>query len=379
MAVPLLDLSAHHRVIRAEIDAAIAAVIDSERYILGPVVERFEAQCATYCGTRHALGVSSGTDALLVSLMAAGIGPGDEVITTAFTFFATGGCISRVGATPVFADIDPKTYNIDPDDVAHRVTERTRAIIPVHLFGQCADMDRLVSIAKTNDLVVIEDAAQAIGAERGGRRAGSMGDYGCFSFFPSKNLGGFGDGGLVTTTDPERFALLRKLRGHGASPKYFHALIGGNFRLDALQAAVLEVKLRHLDAATEQRQANAARYDDLLGDLQQEGLLKLPFVEADGRHIWNQYTVRVEGGRRNALRDHLRAKGIGTEIYYPRPLHLQECFAELGGQAGDLPHTEAAAAEVLSIPIFPELTEAQQTEVADAVRAGLSAGAGAGR
>ncbi len=371
MAVPLLDLSAHHRPIREELDAAIKGVLDSERYILGPLVQRFEAQCAEYCQAPHAIGVSSGTDALLISLMAAGVGPGDEVLTTAFTFFATAGCVSRVGAKPVFADIDPDTFNLDPADLEHRITPSTKAIIPVHLFGQCADMDRITEIARKHDLVVIEDAAQAIGSEHHGRRAGSMSPYGCFSFFPSKNLGGIGDGGLVTTDSEAHYNRLKVFRGHGASPKYFHAFVGGNFRLDAVQAAVLEVKLRHLDASTEARQRNAARYGELLADLVKDGALSLPVEEPSKRHIWNQFTLRIKGGKRDALRKALGDAGIGSEIYYPRPLHVQECFADLGGREGDLPHTELAATEALSIPIYPELKEAQQVEVAEALRNAL--------
>lgn len=371
MGVPLLDLKAQHETIRADVEAAVLGVLESQRFILGPVVQRFEAACAQYCATEHAIGVSSGTDALLVALMALDIGPGDEVITTPFTFFATAGCPSRVGATPVFADIDPVTFNLEPDRVAERITDRTKAVIVVHLFGQCAPMDPLRALCEDRGIAIIEDAAQSIGAEIDGRRAGSIGDIGCFSFFPSKNLGGIGDGGLVTARDPELARKLRVLRGHGASPKYFHALVGGNFRLDAIQAAVLEVKLAHLDRWHEARQRNAARYHELLADLDGEAIV-LPATVEGRRHIWNQYTLRVLGGRRDALREHLQAAGIGCEIYYPRPLHLQECFAYLGHERGQLPVSERASEEVLSIPVYPELTEGQIAEVAAAVRAGVA-------
>ncbi len=368
MAVPLLDLAAHHAPIRAELEAAIRSVMDSNRYILGPEVERLEALLAEYCGVEYALGVSSGTDAVLVALMAADVGPGDEVITTPFTFFATGGCVARVGATPVFVDIDPDTWNLDPRAVEAAITPRTKAVMPVHLFGQCADMDAILGIAAARDLIVIEDAAQAIGAEYHGRRAGSMGRIGCFSFFPSKNLGALGDGGLVTTTDEALNQRMKKLRSHGASPRYFHALVGGNFRLDAIQAAVLAVKLPRLDGWTAARQANAADYRARLADIEATGGLRLPVEAPNRRHIWNQFTIGIPDGRRDAVRSALTARGIGTAIYYPRPLHRQECFAANGGApAGTLPVSEQAASDVLSLPIYPELTAAQRAEVADAV------------
>ena len=372
MAVPLLDLQAQNGPLRPQIDAALAAVLDSGRFILGPQVSRFEAAAAAYCHVPHALGVSSGTDALLLALMGLGVGPGHEVITSPFTFFATGGSIARVGATPVFVDIDPATFNLDPAAVLGAVTPRTRAVMPVHLFGQCADLGPLLALAEGRGLAVIEDAAQAIGAELDGRRAGSLGAVGCFSFFPSKNLGAMGDAGLVTATDPALFARLKRLRNHGAEPKYFHALVGGNFRLDTLQAAVLEVKLPHLDGWTAGRQQNAARYLERLAPLEQRGLVTLPRPAAGRRHIWNQFTLRVPG-RRDAVKAHLDAAGIGTEIYYPRPLHLQECFAHLGYRPGSLPQAERASAEVLSIPIYPELTEAQVDEVVAALSAALGA------
>ncbi len=372
MAVPLLDLAAQNGPLRAATDAAIAAVLDSGKFILGPQVARFEAACAAYCGARYALGVSSGTDAILLALMGLGVGPGDEVITSPFTFFATGGCVARVGARPVFVDIDPVTFNLDPAAVAAAVTPHTRALLPVHLFGQTAEMEPLLALAERHGLAVIEDAAQAIGAEYRGRRAGSMGAVGCFSFFPSKNLGAFGDAGLVTTSDEALYERMKKLRNHGAQPKYYHALVGGNFRLDTLQAAVLEVKLPHLDGWTAGRQRNAALYRELLAGLAASGAVVLP-VEAPGRrHIWNQFTLRFPGGRRDAVKKALDVRGIGNEVYYPRPLHLQECFAGLGYGPGAFPQSERAAAEVLSIPIYPELTVAQRDEVVAALGAAAS-------
>ena len=372
MAVPMLDLAAHHAPLREELEAALRAVLDSQRFILGPVVARFEATMAAVCGAAHALGVSSGSDALLVALMAEGIGPGDEVITTPFTFFATGGAIARVGATPVFVDIEPAGFNVDPDAAAAAITPSTRALLPVHLFGQCADMAPLLALARRHGLVVIEDAAQAIGAELDGRRAGAMGDYGCFSFFPSKNLGALGDGGLVTCQDPARAEALTRLRNHGAAPKYHHALIGGNFRLDALQAAALEVKAPHLEAWTARRQANAEAYALRLADLAARGDLALPPTLPGRRHVWNQFTIRVPGGRREAVRQALRAAGIGHEVYYPVPLHLQACFAQLSYLEGALPVAEQAAREVLSLPIYPELGEARIDEVCAALREATS-------
>ena len=368
MAVPLLDLDAHYAPIRADVDAAIKGVLDSKRFILGPVVESFEAQCATYCGASFALGVSSGTDALLIALMAADVGPGDEVITTPFTFFATGGCVSRVGATPVFVDIDPETFNIDPLKIEAAITPRTRAIVPVHLFGQCADMDPILALAAAHGLTVVEDAAQAIGAEYKGRRAGSMGRFGCFSFFPSKNLGGVGDAGLVTTNDEALYSKMKKLRNHGSAPKYYHAFVGGNFRLDALQAAVLAVKLPLLDRWTEARQENAARYRVLLEDLVSGGSVTLPVEAPERRHIWNQFTLRIAGGRRDALRAFLAEHGVGAEVYYPLPLHRQECFAPVASGLS-LPVSERASAEVISVPIYPELSDAQLVEVSEKIRA----------
>jgi dTDP-4-amino-4,6-dideoxygalactose transaminase len=313
------------------------------------------------------VGVSSGSDALLISLMAEGIGPGDEVITTPYTFFATAGSISRLGATPVFVDIRPDTYNLDASQIESRITDRTKAIIPVHLYGQCADMDPILELAARHGLIVIEDAAQAIGAEYKGRRAGSMGDYGCFSFFPSKNLGGGGDGGMVVTGDEQRAEKLRVLRVHGSKPKYYHALIGGNFRFDAIQAAIINVKFRHLDDWTAARQVNADRYRRLFqqSGLVGNGLVQLPQVAPDRRHIYNQFVIRLP--RRDQLRSFLKDRNVATEVYYPVPLHLQACFDYLGHHQGDFPESEAAARETLALPIYPELSDEQARYVVDCV------------
>lgn len=370
MKVPLLDLTAQYASIREEIDAAVAEVVTSQRFILGAVVEACEDAIAGYTGCAHAIGVSSGTDALLVALMAEGIGPGDEVVTTPYSFFATGGVIARVGATPVFADIDPVTLNLDPGRVAECVTKKTRAIIPVHIFGQMADMAPIMEIARSRDLVVIEDAAQAIGAEHGGRRAGSVGHYGCFSFFPSKNLGCFGDGGMVVTNDAERADRVRALRVHGEGVKYHHPIVGGNFRLDALQAAVIRAKLPHLDDWSDARGANAALYSRLLDDLarRKPSCLTLPRVVTD-RHVFNQYVVRVTD--RDRVWERLASAGVGTAIYYPLPLHLQECFAALGYRRGDLPESERAADRAIALPIYPELAAEQIRRVAGVLRTAL--------
>ena len=368
--VPLLDLEAQYRPLRDEILAAIARVCDSQRFIMGPEVEALERELAAYLEVREAIAVSSGTDAILAALMVLGIGPGDEVITTTYSFFATAGCVARVGATPVLVDIDPVSFNLDPAAVRAALTPRTRAIIPVHLYGLCAEMDPIMEAAREHGIPVIEDAAQAMGATYKTRQAGSIGTIGCFSFFPSKNLGAFGDGGLVTTNDPALAHELRLVRNHGAEPKYFHKRVGANFRLDALQAAVLRVKLPHLARWTAMRQANAARYDALLASASLFDRVAVPFVPADRRHIFNQYIVRVHD--RDRVRAFLSDRGIGTEIYYPVPFHLQECFAGLGHHRGDFPHAEAAAVSTLALPIYGELTADQQTAVvgalADALR-----------
>jgi dTDP-4-amino-4,6-dideoxygalactose transaminase len=362
MHVPLLNLKAQHSAIKSEIDAAIVEVFDSQQFILGPKVEECEKAIAAYSGCSYGIGVSSGSDALLISLMAEDIGPGDEVITTPYTFFATVGAIARVRATPVFVDIDPLTFNIDPLQIAAKITPRTRAIIPVHLYGQMADMESIMAVAAERNLVVIEDAAQAIGAEYRGRRAGSIGHYGCFSFFPSKNLGAAGDGGMVVTNDASRAENLRCLRAHGSRPKYHHRLIGGNFRLDAVQAAVVSAKLRHLDNWTGARHRNAARYDAFFGGA---GLpVQTPKTVTD-RHIFNQYVIRVPD--RDKLQQHLKANGVGTEVYYPVPMHLQECFTYLKHNAGDFPESEKAARETLALPVYPELTDSQVEFVANCI------------
>jgi dTDP-4-amino-4,6-dideoxygalactose transaminase len=371
MKVPLLDLKAQYSAIKTEVDAAVAEVIESQLFILGPKVEQCEREIATYSRCAHGIGVSSGSDALLACLMAEDIGPGDEVITTAYSFFATAGAISRVGARPVFVDIDPATYNLKPSHIASSITGRTRAIIPVHLYGQMAPMDEVMRVAERHGLVVIEDAAQAIGAEDGDRRAGSIGHYGCLSFFPSKNLGAAGDGGMIVTNDPRRAEKLRWLRNHGAKPKYHHQLVGGNFRLDALQAAVVSAKLPHLDDWTAARQQNAQRYKQLFADAGLAGArdgslaIGLPAMLTD-RHIFNQYVIRVS--RRDELQAALKLKGVGTEVYYPVPLHLQACFAHLGHAAGAFPESERAAKETLALPVYPELSDSQARYVVECIR-----------
>ncbi|MEN3339321.1 MAG: hypothetical protein V7647_2997 [Acidobacteriota bacterium] len=366
VAVPLLDLDAQYQPLREDILAAIARVCDSQRFIMGPEVEALERELAARLQVGHAITVSSGTDALLAVLMALEIGPGDEVITSTYSFFATAGCIVRVGATPVLVDIDPATYNLDPVAVGVAITPRTRAIMPVHLYGLCADMDAIAGIASQRGIPIIEDACQAIGATYRGRQAGSMGIAGCFSFFPSKNLGAFGDAGLVTTNDPRLADVLRLLRNHGAQPKYFHKRIGGNFRMDALQAAVLRVKLPHLARWTAMRIANAGRYDALFAEAGLANRVGLPVTPADRGHIFNQYIVRVPD--RDRVRAFMVERGIGTEIYYPVPFHLQECFATLGHVRGDFPQAEAAADSTLALPIYGELTAGQQEAVVTALR-----------
>ncbi len=366
MKVPLLDLERQNTALAPELLAAFQRVLDSGHFILGPEVEDLERRLAPIAGSRHAIGVSSGTDAILLALMALGIGPGDEVICPSFTFFATGGCVARTGATPIFADVCPGSFNLDVEDAARRITPRTRAIMPVHLFGQTADMDRVMDLAARHNLRVIEDAAQALGASYRGRLAGSIGDFGTFSFYPSKNLGGFGEGGLLVTNDGKLAALARLMRSHGAEAKYFHKVVGGNFRMHALYAALLSVKAPHLAEYSRRRAANAAYYNAGLGGLPG---MALPSAQPHNCHIWNQYTLRVLDGRRDALQKFLAAREIGCEIYYPRPLHLQECFAPPAGQAPErLPVSELLVDECLSIPIFPELEREQQDYVVAAIR-----------
>lgn len=364
--VPLLDLRAQYEQIREGIDVALRQVVESQGFILGPEVEAFEREVAAYCQSKFALGVSSGTDALLLSLMALGIGPGDEVITSPYTFFATAGSIARVGARPVFVDIDRESYNIDPALLEQAITEKTRAIMPVHLFGQTVDMDPLMEVAARHQLPVIEDAAQAIGTEYRGRRVGSIGTVGCFSFFPSKNLGAFGDGGLVTTNDPQLAERLTRLRVHGGVRRYYHEEVGGNFRLDALQAAVLRVKLPYLDGWSAARQRNAKLYRELFQEAKLDAHVQLPVDQGLGRHIYNQFVIAIPK-HRDALQQHLSGRGIGNAIYYPLPLHLQKCFAQLGYGVGSFPHAERAAHETLALPIYPELEAAQIRQVVDEI------------
>jgi dTDP-4-amino-4,6-dideoxygalactose transaminase len=368
--VPLLDLKAQYATIRDEIQAALDRVIESQHFILGPEVQALEREVAAYSGCDYAVGMSSGSDALLAALMAIDLSPGDEVITTPYTFFATAGAVARLGGRTVFVDIDPDTYNMAPELIEAAITPRTRAIIPIHLFGQMAEMDPIMAVAGRYDLAVIEDAAQAIGATYKDRHAGSMGQMGCFSFFPSKNLGAFGDAGLLTAHDDGLAQEVRLLRNHGAEPKYFHQRIGGNFRLDALQAAVLRVKLPHLPQWTARRRANADRYDALFAQNPAASRVTLPVRAPERTHIFNQYVIRL--ANRDAVRARLEALGIGTEIYYPVPFHLQECFAPLGHRRGEFPHAEAAAAEVLALPIYSELTEAQQAEVVRGVASAIA-------
>jgi dTDP-4-amino-4,6-dideoxygalactose transaminase len=362
-AVPLCDLQAQYRKLEPRIVAAVSRVLASGQVILGPEVSALEEEVAAYCGTAHGVGCGSGTDALLLALHALGVGPGHEVILPPFTFFASAGAVCRTGARPVFVDIDPDTYNLDPYQVESKVTERTRAIMAVHLYGQCAEMEPLGQIAARHDLPIIEDAAQAIGAEYGGKRAGALGTVGCFSFYPSKNLGAYGDAGLCVTDDAELAARMRCLRVHGMEPKYYHKHLGWNARLDAVQAAILRVKLPHLEEWTEERQAAAARYDALIEDHHLSGFLTRPVRAPNRRHVFNQYVLRVADGLRDALVKHLKADNIACEIYYPVPLHKQECLAYLGYREGDFPASEEASRSVLALPIFPEITAEQQRRV----------------
>jgi len=368
VSVPALNLKAQYQSIRDEIEPVVREILESQMFVLGPEVIMLEAEVADYCGAASGIGCASGSDALLLPLLAIDIGPGDEVITTPYTFFATAGSIWRTGAKPVFVDIEPDTFNIDPARIEAAITPRTRAIIPVHLFGQVAEMGPIQEIARQHGLTVLEDAAQAIGSAYHGTRAGTLGDVAAFSFYPSKNLGGFGDGGMVTTNQPQLARRITRLRVHGMEPKYHHHEVGFNSRLDALQAAVLRVKLRHLDAWTSLRRDVADRYRNLFASHGLEEMVGLPIERQGNFHIYNQFVIRVPAFLRDSLRDYLTARKIGSEIYYPIPLHLQVCFASLGHKPGDFPHSEAAARETIALPIYAELTDAEQRYVVGSIR-----------
>jgi len=365
--VPLLDIARENGPLQEEFQKAVLAVLESGWFVFGPDCGKLEEEVAQLCGTDHAIGCASGSDALLLALMACNVGPGDEVIVPSFTFFATASAPARLGATPVFVDIDPATFNLQPEAVAKAITPATKAIIPVHLFGQCAEMDAINTAAQQHGVAVIEDAAQAIGAKYHGRGAGSLGTIGCFSFYPTKNLGGCGDGGMLTTNDAALADRLRRLRNHGMEPRYYHDEIGVNSRLDAMQAAALRVKLPHLERWSEKRQANAARYAELFAASSVGDLIGLPDEVTGCDHVWNQYTVRVRGGRRDALRAHLQQANVGSEIYYPVPMHQQTCFQGRHRVVGGLAETEQAAREVLSLPIFPDITPDEQAYVVQCV------------
>jgi len=362
MKVPLLDLTEQNLALRPEIEAALGRVLDTNGFILGGEVKALEEELAHYCRTKYAIGCASGSDALLLALMALDVKPGDEVITTPYSFFATVSAVTRLGAVPVFVDIDPQTYNLDISQIESKITDRTRAIQPVHLYGQCADMAALRKVAGKHGIPLVEDAAQAIGAEENGERAGSMSEIGCFSFYPSKNLGGMGDGGFMTTGDEELAEKLFALRVHGSKERYYHRWVGLNSRLDGFQGAVLRVKLPHLDEWSDKRKGNADRYRTLFTDAGLTEQIELPFERTNTRHIYNQFVVRVPG-RRDELREFMTANGIGTDIYYPVSLHLQECFEFLGYKEGDFPESERASRETLALPIFPELRPEQQEYV----------------
>ena len=367
MKVPLLDLQAQYAPIRDAVRLAVDRVFETQQFVMGPEVAALEAEVAAYCQTNEAIGCASGSDALLLSLMALNVGAGDEVITTPFSFFATGSAIAHLGARPVFVDIDPFTYNLNVDQIAAAITSRTRVVLPVHLYGQCADMDQILALCKSKDLLVLEDAAQAIGAEDRGRRAGSMGIAGCFSFYPSKNLGAAGDAGIITTNDPDFSARLRRLRVHGGLTEYQHVEVGLNSRIDAIQAVVLRTKLPHLDGWSNARAQKAQNYSHLLEGAKLSFKLDPPFIKPDSRHIFHQYVVRVPE-HRDALMEHLKARDVATKIYYPIPLHLQECFAYLGYKAGEFPEAEKAARETFALPLYPELTAEQQEYVVQAIQ-----------
>jgi dTDP-4-amino-4,6-dideoxygalactose transaminase len=373
--VPMLDVGRGNLPLKREFLEAIERVIDSGRFLHGPEVTELEKTVAQLSQTTHAIGCASGSDALLLALMALDIEPGDEVIVPSFTFFATASAVSRLGAEPVFVDIDPMTYNMDPECLQASITARTKAIIPVHLFGQCAAMDRINRIAQAHQLTVIEDAAQAIGAAWDDRPAGSWGSVGCLSFYPTKNLGGMGDGGMLVCSDDAFASKLRLLASHGMQPRYYHKLVGINSRLDTMQAAVLAVKIKHLDSYTQSRCAHAARYKELFQASQLHEIVELPRKQPKATHVWNQYGIRVPHGRRDALKAHLQQKGIGCEVYYPVPLHMQECFSDLGYSLGCLPNTESAAREILHLPVYPELTPAEQESVVEAIESFYMTGA----
>ncbi len=361
--IPLIDLKPQYQSIKQEVDEAVQRVFESQGFVLGEDVSNFEEEIANYCDSRHAIGCASGTDALILALKALDIGPGDEVITTPFSFFATASCIERVGAVPVFVDVKKECFNIDPDAIAAAITPRTRAILPVHLYGQCADMDAICRLAVKHNLVVIEDAAQAIGSEFQGRRAGVLGTVGCFSFFPTKNLGGAGDGGMITTDDAQLAERMRRLRVHGDAGRYEHLEVGMNSRLDALQAAVLSVKLRHLDSWTQGRQRNAGWYDELCKQENLESVIQLPVTLPARRHVYNQFCVRIGEGLRDDVLNSLREQKIGCAVYYPKPLHLQPCFAHHGYQQGQFPVSEQLSEDIMALPIFAELTRSQIEQV----------------
>jgi dTDP-4-amino-4,6-dideoxygalactose transaminase len=367
MNVPLLDLQAQYVSLRDDLQRAVERVMSSQRFVLGDEVRGLENSIADYCETKHAIGCASGSDALLLALMALDVKAGDEVITTPFSFFATAACITRLGARPVFVDIDPRTYNLDVSQVADAVTSRTKAIMPVHLYGQCAAMDPLLDVSRRRGVPIVEDAAQAIGAADNGRPAGSMGLIGCFSFYPTKNLGGAGDGGMLTTNDDDVAARLRRLRAHGGANEYEHDEVGINSRLDELQAAVLRIKFPSLDRWSNERAQKAAVYTKLLNEAELSFSLAPPHVREDGRHIFHQYVIRVPGNR-NALIEHLKSRGVGTKVYYPIPLHLQACFNYLGYKEGQFPESESAAKETLALPVYPELSEEQQVYVVDSIK-----------
>jgi dTDP-4-amino-4,6-dideoxygalactose transaminase len=376
--VPMIDLVEQYEAIRDEVRAAVNQVFETQHFVLGDQVADFENEFESYIDTRHAVGCGSGTDALILALRALDIGPGDEVITSPYSFFATGSSIHLVGATPVFVDIDPQTFNICPDAIEAAVTPRTKAIVPVHLFGQCADMQPLWRIAVHHNLAIIEDAAQAIGARYEGRHAGVLGTIGCFSFFPTKNLGGAGDGGMLSTDDPDLAARLRRLRVHGDVGRYEHVEVGVNSRLDALQAAVLRVKLRHLDSWSQLRRDNAARYEQLFEEHGLSEHFELPQPAPHCEHVYNQYVARVRNGRRDEVLAGLRERQVGCAVYYPQPIHLQTCFAHLGHQPGAFPGAERASAETIALPIYPELGAARQQQVVSAIADVLQVAAGAG-